>query len=278
VPLGIEGDGGCVAGNSAEPGRTVTSKVASILTAMTTGDGHTLSTLARQTQLPVSTVHRLLNDLVRTPVVERTDHCHYRLSRVLRDLRFDDVAPTLSSRGPLMVNDLAAALRTTARLGVLDGTEVTYIEKQPGPVPGTTFPNKARLPIHATALGKALLAFRPAPLLQVLAAIGLTSYTPRTLTCADHLRHALDLTRVNGFATADRELDRGSCAAAVAVFDPPGDPIAAIEVQVPDLHADTLAHVLPAMIVATRGLRRELASERTPNRGRRLARSMPTAL
>jgi IclR family transcriptional regulator, acetate operon repressor len=279
VSLGVEGDGGCcMSGNSAEPGRTVTSKVVSILTAMTTGDGHTLSTLARQTQLPVSTVYRLLNELARTPAVERTDHGDYRLSRALRDLRVDDVEPTLSSRGPLVVDDLAAALHTTARLGVLDGIEVTYIEKQTGPVPGTTFPNQARLPIHATALGKALLARRPAPLLQVLAAIGLTSYTPRTLTCADQLRHALDLTRMNGFATADRELDPASCAVAVALFDAPGVRIAAIEVQVPDLHADTLAHVLPATIVAARCLRRELASQRRPNRHHRLACNTSTAL
>ena len=142
VPQGIEGDGGFVAGNSAEPGRTVTSKVASILTAMTTGDGHTLSTLTRQTQLPVSTVHRLLKDLVRALVVERTDHCDYQLSPGLRALRFDDVEPTVSSRGPLVVDDLTAALRTTARLGVLDGTEVAYMEKKPGPMPGTIFPNE----------------------------------------------------------------------------------------------------------------------------------------
>ena len=243
-----------MAGNSAEPGRTVTSRVVSILTAMMTGDGHTVRTLARQTQLPVSTVHRLLNDLGRTPAVERTGRGDYRLSRALRDLRVDDVEPTLSSRGPLVVDDLAAALHTTARLGVLDGTEVAYIEKQTGPVPGTAFPNEARLPIHASALGKALLARRPAPLLQVLAASGLTSYTPRTLTCAEQLRHALDLTRMNGFATADRELDPASCTVAVAVFDMPGVRISAVEVQVPDVHADTLAHVLPAMIVAGRGL------------------------
>jgi IclR family acetate operon transcriptional repressor len=76
-----------MAGNSAEPGRTVSSRVVSILTAMMTGDGHTVSTLARQTQLTVSIVHRLLNELARTPAVERTGHGEYRLSRALRDLR-----------------------------------------------------------------------------------------------------------------------------------------------------------------------------------------------
>ena len=140
-----------MSGNSAEPGRTVTSKVVSILTAMTTGDGHTLSTLARQTQLPVSTVYRLLNELARTPAVERTDHGDYRLSRALRDLRFDDAEPALSSHGPLVVDDLAAALHTTARLGVLDGIEITTSRSRPvryPEQPSPTRPDSRSMPPH----------------------------------------------------------------------------------------------------------------------------------
>jgi DNA-binding IclR family transcriptional regulator len=83
---------------------------------------------------------------------------------------------------------------------------------------------------------------------------------------------------MNGFATADRELDTASRTVAVAVFDAPGVRIAAIEVQVPDLHADTIAQVLPAVIVAARGLRRELAFQRSPNWHHRLARNTSTAL
>ena len=51
------------------------------------------------------------------------------------------------------------SLHTTARLGVVEGVEVAYVEKKAGVEPGTLFPNPARLPLHATAMGKALLAF-----------------------------------------------------------------------------------------------------------------------
>ena len=67
-----------MAGNSNEPGRTVTSKLAAILVAFTNGRDYTLSELAMQTNLAVSTVHRLLSDLVRTSLIERPDGCTYR--------------------------------------------------------------------------------------------------------------------------------------------------------------------------------------------------------
>ena len=76
--------------------------------------------------------------------------------------------PTLRERAPFVVEDLAASLHTTARLGVVDGLEVAYVEKKPGPEPGTLFPNPARLPLHATAVGKVLLAFGSRSLVRVL--------------------------------------------------------------------------------------------------------------
>lgn len=77
-----------MAGNSGEPGRTVTSKLAAILTAFTSGSNHTLSELSMQTNLAVSTLHRLLNDLV--------SHLAARAVRRLRlPARADSAQPDL---------------------------------------------------------------------------------------------------------------------------------------------------------------------------------------
>jgi DNA-binding IclR family transcriptional regulator len=51
----------------------VTSKLAAILMAFTNGRDYTLSELAMQTNLAISTVHRLLNDLVSASLLERPD-------------------------------------------------------------------------------------------------------------------------------------------------------------------------------------------------------------
>ena len=75
-----------MAGNSGEPGRTVTSKLAAILVAFANGRDFTLSELAMHTNLAISTVHRLLTDLVRTSLLERPDGITYRPGPALHEM------------------------------------------------------------------------------------------------------------------------------------------------------------------------------------------------
>jgi IclR family transcriptional regulator, acetate operon repressor len=248
-----------MAGNSGEPGRTVTSKLAAILVAFTNGRDFTLSELATHTGLAISTVHRLLNDLVRSSLLERPDGVMYRPGATLRELLpYAAPAPTLLERAPFAVEDLAASLRATARFGVVDGLEVGYIEKKPRPEPGTLFPNAARLPLHATAMGKALLAFGPRSLTRLLHGCGLTRYTSRTTTCPTDLEHDLQRARAHGFVITDGELTHGVGAVAVPVFDVQGRAVAAVEVEVPRPNREAVELTVPALLVAARCLRREV--------------------
>jgi DNA-binding IclR family transcriptional regulator len=247
-----------MAGNSGVPGRTVTSKLAAILTAFTSGWDYTLSELAMQTNLAVSTVHRLLNDLVGTSLLERPDGCTYRPGPTLRGLTYGVRPPTLRGRAPFVVEDVALSLHTTARLGVVDGVEVAYVEKKAGLEPGTLFPNPARLPLHATAMGKALLAFGPRSLVRLVSGGDLTRYTPRTLTCASELECAVHKTRAHGFALTERELDPTVSSVAVPVFDAWGRAVAAIEVDVVGRGPEAVERTLPTLLTAARCLRREL--------------------
>jgi len=248
-----------LAGNSGRPGLKVSSKTASILLALTTGGEHTLSTLADHTRLPLSTVYRLLNDLASSPIVERTADGRYRPGPALRGLSHTPVPPTLDTRGPLALQDLATALQLTVRLGVLRNGDIAYIEKTPDMVPGTSFPNRARLPVHATALGKALLAYAPAVVVQRFAVGVLARFTEYTATNSSELYRAVVHARLHGFATSDRELNLDVRGVAAPVLDTGGVATAAIEVHVPDLDPSTLARVNPALILATRALARELA-------------------
>ena len=249
-----------MAGNSGEPGRTVTSKLAAILVAFANGRDFTLSELAMHTNLAISTVHRLLNDLVRTSLLERPDGITYRPGPALHEmLPYVTAPPTLRERAPFVVEDLATSLRATARLGIVDGLEVGYVEKAPRPEPGTLFPNAARLPLHATAMGKALLAFGPRSLTRLLHGSGLPRYTARTLTCPVELEHDLQKARTHGFAVTDGELAPGATAVAVPVFDVQRRAVAAVEVDVVHQGRDAVELALPALLVAARCLRREVA-------------------
>jgi DNA-binding IclR family transcriptional regulator len=248
-----------MAGNSGEPGRTVTSKLVAILTAFTNSRDYTLSELAMQTNLATSTVHRLLNDLVRASLLERSEGNTYQPGPTLRDLPHEVEQPTLRARAPFVVEDLALSLHLTARLGVVDGLEVAYVEKKAGTEPGTLFPNPARLPLHATAMGKALLAFGPRALARLVGGGELGRHTARTVTGPRGLERALQQTRARGFALTDRELAPAIGAVGVAVFDGRGIAMAALEVEVTGRSTEAVQLAVPALLTAARCLRRELA-------------------
>ena len=68
-----------MAGNSTDPGRSVTSKVTAILLAFADGGVHTLTEIAAIANLPTSTAHRLASELVAWRLLERTEERSYRI-------------------------------------------------------------------------------------------------------------------------------------------------------------------------------------------------------
>ena len=151
-----------MAGNSTESGRSVTSKITSILLTFTEGSEHSLTEIARLAGLPISTAHRLTSELASWRLLERTEDGQYRAGLPLRMIgTIDACPPSIAERAPCVLEDLSAATKCRARLGVLRDLEVAYIQKQPGPRPATAFTAAATLPPHATALGRVLLAFSP---------------------------------------------------------------------------------------------------------------------
>jgi DNA-binding IclR family transcriptional regulator len=249
-----------MAGNSTESGRSVTSKITSILMTFTEGSEHSLTEIAQLAGLPISTAHRLTSELASWRLLERTDDGLYRAGLPLRMIGTADAntPPNVAERAPYVLEDLAAATRCRVRLGVLRELEVAYIEKQPGASPVTSFSAAATLPAHPTALGRALLAFCPTGTVEMAILRGLRPYTAHTVTGPDRFRRALAVTRLTRVAVTRRELEPNSCGVAMPVFGPGGDVIAAIEVTVRDL-ARELQPVLAPLSIATRSLSRELA-------------------
>jgi hypothetical protein len=143
-----------MAGNSAESGRSVTSKITSILLTFTEGSEHSLTEIARLAGLPISTAHRLAAELTSWRLLERTPCGHYRAGLPLRMIGTGDAGPaSIAERAPCVLEDLSTATRRRARLGVLQELEVAYIEKQPGSGPVTSFVSGATLPAHPTGAG-----------------------------------------------------------------------------------------------------------------------------
>ncbi len=249
-----------MAGNSSEAGRSVTSKITSILMTFTQGNEHSLTEIARLAGLPVSTAHRLTSELASWRLLERTADGQYRAGLPLRTIgTVDRQAPSLAERAPCVLEDLAAATKSRVRLGVLQDLQVSYIEKQPGPRPTTAFSAMATLPAHPTALGRALLAFSPARTVEMTILQGLTPYTKDTVTSPDRFRRALSVTRLTRTAVTRFEFEATACGVAMPVFGPGGEVIAAIEVTTPDLGHD-FPPTMSALAIASRSLSRELSA------------------
>jgi DNA-binding IclR family transcriptional regulator len=250
--------------NSAD-GRSVTSKLAAILRTFSTGSVYSLSDIARSANLPVSTAHRLTAELAEWGLLERTDDKRYRVGTLVTHLgtRVWHV-PSLQEHARRVLDDLSSATRATVRLGVLDNLAVSYIEMRPDtPLPMSSATRT--LPAHATAMGKALLAFAPPETVDEVIDNGLEQYTPFTIVAAPALRRALAVARMTRVATTRQELRLNTAAVAVPVVAGGGSVVAALELTTSgpgyQLHL-----IQSAVVVAARALSRELTASQRRSR------------
>ena len=233
--------------------RSVACRITAILSTFLTGESHSVTEIARMTGLPVSTTHRITVDLAAWQLLQRTPDGRYGVGSVLRQLGGEAVAaPSLMEWAPRVALDLCAATGMRARFAVLDEGRVAYIEKRPGPEPISSFSVGATLPAHASAAGKAIVAFvSPATVAQV--GQNLTVFTPRTIDTPDRLRRGLDMVRLERIAVARGELSPDQSDVAAPVFGFGGVAIGALELEVPTPAVD-LGIARAALTVAARGL------------------------
>jgi DNA-binding IclR family transcriptional regulator len=251
VPCEIAGTGPAVT-------RSVTGRVAAIMLELTGASGLNLTEIARRTRLPRSTTHRLLGELVDYRLLDRHGGvCSLR--RGLRDLiGTQQLAAAVRSQVSLVLEDLGIATGLRSRFGVWSERGLSYLERPADRWRARCTAGLTRLPLHATAMGKMILAHAPPAVVQQVVGSSLPSYTPETLSTPRQLQHALAVSRRRGLAVAREELREGECAIAVPVFGPRGGVVAALEL-VTATTLEALLHARLALSVAARGLSRQLA-------------------
>jgi DNA-binding IclR family transcriptional regulator len=217
----------------------------------------TLSELARATNLPKSTVHRLLARLIELDVIE-----HHRQGYRL-GLSFIQLGATTPAAGmrEVAAPHLAAlhhAAGHTVHLAVLRQFEVVYLEKLSSR--GSTEILSSiggRLPASCTALGKAILSYQDLDQLRHSLPRPLPQLTPRSIPGVDAFIAQLRRARAQGIAHATEESQLGmSCIAAPILVN--GMAHAAISVSYPTAtpHADRIE-------AAVRVTARRLAADAT---------------
>jgi DNA-binding IclR family transcriptional regulator len=252
-----------MAGNSTDPGRSVTSKVTALLMAFGDGAVLTLTEMAGIAKLPTSTTHRLASELLAWRLLERTDQGGYRIGLPLRIIGKDAADFDVLNRAVLILracpvlDELARTIRTDAKLGTLLDDEIVYLGHR-GPSATGSAPQPPALPAYATAIGKALLAFSPTSVVDRILAKG--SRTAKTMTTADDIHQALSVIRLTQVATARDELQCDRSTIAVPVFSGGGKVAGAIELTIREPGMNVKA-ATGALTVACRSLSRQLATE-----------------
>ncbi|MFB9277493.1 IclR family transcriptional regulator [Cohnella cellulosilytica] len=125
-------------------------------------------------------------------------------------------------------------LGETIQLARLEGNQALYLGKVEAPsrVKLVSEPGM-RFPAHATALGKALLAWRRRDELERILDERLEELTPNTVTSRAALLAQLEQIRSAGFATEEQESAMGFCCVAAPVLDSAGAAAAAVSASIP---------------------------------------------
>lgn len=170
--------------------------------------------------MPRSSAHALLRTLMAQGWVRCDDTgtlYGIGIRALLVGTSYLDGDPYLPMIAPFL-DDLRTDWGETFHLGRLDGTDVVYLAtRESQQYRRSTSRVGRRLPAHATALGKALLAERVGAERRNHLPDELIALTPKTLTCHDELDDALETARIRGYATDDEENTAGLRCFAVAL-------------------------------------------------------------
>lgn len=199
-----------------------------------------LSEIAARTGLPYGTIHRLLRTLLARGYVRQESDKRYALGGGL--VRLGGVAEGMVGvwAQPHLAR-LVDLSGETANLAVLEGDFVVYVAQAPSPRRLRMFAEVGRrvLP-HSTAVGKVLLACRPAAeAVTLLERTGMPRRTPNTITDAAAMLAELDRIRAHGYALDLGEEELGVHCLAVPVRDG-GRVVAAMSVSGPAERIDAL--------------------------------------
>jgi IclR family acetate operon transcriptional repressor len=226
-----------------------------------------LTELAQRTHLNVSTGHHLLATLVKWGYVARTPGRRYALgARGLHLAQAFLKQVDLPRRAQPYVERVSEDTGETVHLAVLQGDAVVTLLKREGrhAVRVDCGAVGATDAAHATALGKAMLAWLPEhEFRRIFAASGMARFTANTITDPDVLVEELRLVRRNGHAVDREEYQPGVTGVGAAIRNHLGAVVGAISASAPTVRAseEHLARMRESVMGAARALSAEFGEQ-----------------
>jgi DNA-binding IclR family transcriptional regulator len=193
--------------------------------------------IADQLGVPATTLYPFLHTLVehRYLGVDEQKRYHLGLKLLERVGEIHQVYDVRSVARRELVT-LSRTVEANARLAVLYGNDVLYLEQEEGGPQANLILTEVvglRVPSYCTALGKVLLAHLPEyDLARALDSMTLTKMTDRTITDRDRLVDELRAVRDRGYALELEELQLGAACVAAPIRNSGSRVIAAISTSV----------------------------------------------
>jgi len=209
-----------------------------VLTVFDKGRGSlTLSQIAQQTGMDISTVQRFTHTLTQLGYLRKDPATRqFELSIKTLDLAYHYIRGSrLVDRAVPVLLQLSTQTEEAVSLTVLDGTEVVFVLRYLSRrMLNTDVIAGTRLPAYCTAPGRAMLSRLPeARVRDILAHSALYAHTPSTPTDQDALLARIDQARQDGYAAAFDEIYHGDASIAAPILDADGQAIAAVNIAVP---------------------------------------------
>jgi IclR family pca regulon transcriptional regulator len=196
-----------------------------------------LSEVAKANQMSLPTARRYLHTLTNLGCVVR-DHETLLFQLTPKVLRLGAwILDSMGLRQRLLpfMNSITKQLDITTHCAILEGLEVVTLERlRSQDVVNLDLTAGSRLPLHATSLGKAILAFFPSREQQdILEQMKFPALTEQTITNRQTFESELKFAQQKGYAVADQELTLGLKTLASPVFDAKGMVEASVGVSYP---------------------------------------------
>lgn len=224
-----------------------------------TYDKRTLSgaQLAKLTGLPRASVFRMLQTLEQAGYVERVgdpgNHPTYRLGVAVLRLGFEFLSSMeLTEQGRPIIEALSDACGHSAHLVVRDGRDVVFVAKSLGRL-ATFYAIQvgARLPAHATVLGRVLMAgMSLQELEQLYVDQEMKLYTKSTPRTPKDLKKLIDEAALAGYAVSQGGFESGISTIAAPIFNGERKVCASISITV--LSSRIAPDQLPSLIAQVR--------------------------
>jgi DNA-binding IclR family transcriptional regulator len=252
-----------MAGNSRDPGRSVTARALSVLTAFDVDHIRlSLTEIARRAAIPLATAHRLVGELERWGALHRDTDGRYSIGLRLWEIAL--LAPMhmeLRATALPFMQSLCGATGENVHLAVRDDQEAVYVEKLAGPRSAPIISRSGgRLPLHTTGVGKVLLAHAPSEVVHKYCERGLSRHTPYTVTEPGRLGRELLCVRDRGFAQTIEEMTLGNCSVAVPVYGADSAVVAALGIVAHSARAEP-SKLVKSLLPAAEGIRERLVAQ-----------------